>query len=190
MNLDEEIIIQPPPFTDHNNKLIEPKPLVFKTLNVTYSDNPSSKTVFAQIQSIPNRILLISPEEYDRIGDYTQQQIETILKSKLGDNISVSLRKLFPPTLEEHPNGPGSILAGMFSTLGIKSSPTCSCKRHAIEMNAKGNQWCEDNLSTILSWLKEESTKRKIPFIESLASLVVKRAIRRSKQLGYEVTVT
>lgn len=182
MNLDHEIVIQPPPYTDHNNKLINPKPLTFTFLNVSYVDNPLSKTVFAQIQHIPSRLLLLNPNEYDTIGDYTQNQIENILKEKLGNDIAGKLRSLFPKTLEENPNGPGTILAGMFSSLGIKSSPTCSCKRHALEMNEKGSEWCEKNLDVILSWLKDESIKRKIPFIESLAALVVKRAIRQSKK--------
>ncbi len=54
-------------------------------------------------------------------------------------------------------------------------------------MNRNGIDWCEQNISTIVGWLKEESAKRKIPFVESLASLVVKRAIRTSKQLGYQI---
>lgn len=184
MNLDHEITIQPPPYADHKNQLINPPPLSFTFLNVSYIDNPISKTVFAQIQNIPSRILLIGPKEYDTIGDYTQNQIENILKEKLGEDIAGKLRSLFPKTLEENPNGPGTILAGMFSSLGIKSSPTCSCKRHALEMNDKGADWCEQNIDTILAWLKEESNKRKIPFIESLASLVVKRAIRQSRKLS------
>lgn len=187
MNLDHEITIQPPPFTDHNGKLVGPKPLVFNSLNVSYIDNPSSKTVFAHIQNIPNRILLLNPIEYEAFGDYTQNQIENKLREKLGENITSTLRSLFPQTLEENPNGPGTILAGMFSSLGIKTSPTCSCKRHALEMNRNGIDWCEQNISTIVGWLKEESSKRKIPFIESLAILVVKRAIRKSKQATYSV---
>jgi len=181
MNLDHEIIIQPPPYTDHNNVLINPKPLTFTSLNISYIDNPSSKTVFAQIQHIPSRILLIGSDEYDSIGDYTQVQIENILRSKLGTDIGSKLRSLFPKTLEENPNGPGTILASMFSSLGIKSSPTCSCKKHALEMNDKGVDWCENNIEIILGWLSEESKKRRIPFIESLAKLVVKRAIRQAK---------
>jgi hypothetical protein len=54
-------------------------------------------------------------------------------------------------------------------------------------MNRNGVDWCEQNISTIVGWLKEESAKRKIPFVESLAILVVKRAIRKSKQALYSV---
>lgn len=183
MYLDQEIIINPPPFSNNQNKIIQPNPLRFTFLNVSYIDNPYSKTVFAQIQNIPGKLLLVGKDEYDAWGDYTQKQIENRLREKLGNDPSGVLRSLFPKTLEEDPYGPGSILAGMFNTIGIKSSPTCSCKRHAIEMNEKGVEWCEQNITTILGWLKEESEKRKIPFIESLASLVVKRAIRQSKKL-------
>jgi hypothetical protein len=50
-------------------------------------------------------------------------------------------------------------------------------------MNEKGPDWCDQNMDTILSWLKEESTKRKLPFIESVARLVVQRAIKTSRRL-------
>jgi hypothetical protein len=50
-------------------------------------------------------------------------------------------------------------------------------------MNDRGIDWCEQNISTIVGWLKEESSKRKIPFIESVAILVIKRAIRQSKRV-------
>lgn len=182
MELAQEIVIQPPPFTDQNNKLVEPPLIRLKSLNISYIDNPTSKTVYAQIQQIPGALLLINKDEYDIFGDYTQQQIETRLKEKLGSNIGATLRSLFPKTLEENPNGPGTILSKMISSLGIKSSPTCSCRRHALEMNDRGIEWCEQNIPTIIEWLKEESSKRKIPFIESVAVLVVKRAIRQSKR--------
>lgn len=182
MELDHEIAIQPPPFSDQNNKIIQPEIIKLKTLNIFYIDNPSSKTVYAQIQNIPGRLLLVDKNEYDILGDYTQQQIEDRLKEKLGSDIGATLRSLFPKTLEENPYGPGTILSKMISSLGIKTSPTCSCKRHALEMNDRGIDWCEQNISTIVSWLKEESSKRKIPFIESVAILVIKRAIRQSKR--------
>ena len=71
----------------------------------------------------------------------------------------------------------------MLSYIGINSSPNCSCKQRAIEMNIKGNDWCENNISTILGWLKEESNKRNLPFIETIAKMIVLRSIRLSKKL-------
>jgi hypothetical protein len=71
----------------------------------------------------------------------------------------------------------------MISSIGIKSTPNCSCRRHAIEMNEKGVDWCQNNISLIISWLKEESQKRNLPFIETIASMVVQRAINTSRRL-------
>lgn len=182
MILDQEIAIQPPPYTDHNNNLIQPNIIRFKILDVTYIDNPLAKLVYAQIREVPGMIILLDKNEYDIFGDYTQNQIENRLKEKLGPDIGAKLRSMFPKTLEENPYGPGTILSQMISSIGIKSSPTCSCRRHALEMNEKGVEWCEQNIPTIIEWLKEESTKRNIPFIESLAILIVKRAIKKSKK--------
>jgi hypothetical protein len=50
-------------------------------------------------------------------------------------------------------------------------------------MNERGVDWCETNLPVILSWLKEESEKRHLPFIETIASMIVKRAIKTSRRL-------
>jgi len=186
MKLDQEITITPPPFTNYDGKLITPEPLIFTILDVAYTDHPLHKKVFAKIDKVPTIIPLLSGNDYDAAGDYTQTFIENKLKEYLGPDPAIKIRSLFPKTLEEDPNGPGSILSGMFSVIGIKSTPTCSCRKHAIEMNTKGNTWCENNIETIIGWLKEESIKRKIPFIESLAKMVVNKAIKKSKELNHE----
>ena len=71
----------------------------------------------------------------------------------------------------------------MISSMGIKSTPNCACRRHAIEMNEKGPDWCEANIDTILSWLKIESENRKLPFIEGIARMIINRAISKSRRL-------
>jgi hypothetical protein len=86
-------------------------------------------------------------------------------------------------TLEEQdPDGPGTKLSQMLEKIGIKSSPTCSCKARAKFMNEKGYEWCEQNIDTIVEWLKEEATKRKFPFINTAGKILVKRAISLSKR--------
>ena len=50
-------------------------------------------------------------------------------------------------------------------------------------MNEKGPDWCEQNLDQILGWLKEESTKRGMPFIETIAKIMVMKAIKKSRRL-------
>jgi hypothetical protein len=152
-------------------------------LDVTYSDNPLNKNVIANIKNIPSAIGLLHGADYDAAGDYSQAFIENKLRQYLGNDPAATLRALFPKTLEENPNGAGTILTGMISALGIKSSSTCSCRRHALEMNEKGNDWCDQNIDTIVSWLKEESSKRGLPFVETVGRMMVNRAISKSRKL-------
>lgn len=189
MKLDNEIIIYPPAVSDNTGKIINPPPLVLSFLDVTYHDNPINRNLFATVRNFPNSIVLVSGDEYTQFGDYTHSQLENKLKQALGEDPARTLRNLFPKTLEEFPNGPGTILSGMISALGIKSTPTCSCRRHAIEMNERGPDWCEANIDTILSWLKTESENRKLPFVEAIARMMVKRAIAKSRRLlAVEIT--
>lgn len=183
MKLDQEITIYPPPVTDNNGKLLNPPPLVLSFLDVTYHDNPINKHIFVTIRNFPSSLTLANGDSYTELGDYTQEQIENKLRIALGNDPAKVLRNLFPKTLEEHPNGPGTILSGMISSMGIKSTPNCACRRHAIEMNEKGPDWCEANIDTILSWLKTESENRKLPFVETIARMIVNRAINKSRRL-------
>lgn len=184
MKLESTITINPPPYTDHNNQLVVPPPLVMDYLDISYHDNPTAKIVSATIKNIPGSFVLAVGVDYEKLGDYNRSTLAKLIYDQLKDDIATKLRSKFPKTLEENPNGPGTILTNMISSLGIKSTPNCSCRRHAIEMNEKGPDWCEENLPTILGWLKEESAKRNLPYIESVASLVVKRAIKTSRRLS------
>lgn len=186
MQLNSPITLVPPPYTDHTNKVITPEPIVLSQLDVTYSDNPTNKTVTAAIKGVPTPITLLYGPTYDAAGDYTKIQIQQILKDYLGDNPQAKLQSLFPKTLEQDPDGPGTILTGMISALGIKSSSTCSCRRHALEMNEKGPDWCEQNIDTIVSWLKDESAKRGLPFVDAVGRMMVSRAIAKSRKLSYQ----
>lgn len=81
--------------------------------------------------------------------------------------------------------GPGTELKNLLSKIGIKSSPDCSCNFKAQQMNNFEYQepgWCEKNIDIIIGWLKEESYKRGLPFIEIVAREIVKLAIRRAKK--------
>lgn len=184
MRLDQEITIYPPPFTNANGEITNPQPLVLQELNVSYVDNPTNRFVNAIIPGIPGPVVLAKGDEYDALGEYTSAQIEQLFRDKLGPDPAKILRSIFPKTLEENPNGPGSILTGMLSSIGIKSTSNCACRRHAIEMNDNGPDWCEQNIDKILSWLKEESVKRKLPFVESVAKIMINKAISKSRELN------
>jgi len=186
ISLQSPVILFPPAFTNENNQIVNPNPIVLNYLDVSYVDTPMKKEVSAYINGLPGSFSLFSGSEYDIIGDWTQEQAETKLRSHIGqtpEEIQKTLQSIFPQTLEQNPNGPGSILTGMISSLGIKSSSDCSCRRHAIEMNQHGPDWCQENITTVLSWLKEESHKRNLPYIEMVAKAMVQRAINKSRRL-------
>ena len=45
-----------------------------------------------------------------------------------------------------------------------------------------GCDWCADNVPTITEWMRGEAAKRKMPFIATLAGLMVKRAIHNARR--------
>jgi len=49
-------------------------------------------------------------------------------------------------------------------------------------MDFMGTTWCENNIDTIVGWLKEESEKRGLPFIDWPTRVLVKKAISSSKK--------
>ena len=87
-----------------------------------------------------------------------------------------------PQTLEDFPDGPGTVLSKMLAKVGIKSTPNCSCRRRAMEMNTRGPEWCTENVDTIVGWLREESEKRKLPFVDFAGKLLIQRAIKVSRK--------
>jgi len=80
------------------------------------------------------------------------------------------------------PAGPGTELKRLLKTIGITATPNCSCNARARVMDANGCDWCEANVDTIVSWLREEATKRRLPFVDMAGRLLVKRAIRNARK--------
>lgn len=153
----------------------------YSYLDVTYILRPVTNNIYVQIYGFPTPILLNSNLSLE--DNFTIKILDQMFLDYLEPNPQEKLQNLFPKTLESDPDGPGSVLSNMISSLGIKTSPDCSCKKHAIMMNEKGADWCEENIDTVIGWLKEESTKRRLPFIQSVAKLIVKRAINTSRRL-------
>ena len=77
---------------------------------------------------------------------------------------------------------PGQELKKLLKKIGITSSPNCSCNKKARFMDTQGVKWCEENIDTIIDWLREEATKRKLPFIDIAAKLLIKKAISNAKR--------
>jgi len=76
--------------------------------------------------------------------------------------------------------GPGTELKKLLKKIGITSSPTCACNAHARTMDEWGAEKCAANIPVIVGWLREEAAKRKLPFVDFAATMLVKRAIRRA----------
>jgi hypothetical protein len=189
MKLNKTISIQQPPFSDNTGKVITPQPVMTDILNLVFIDNVLSKTVYVQISGTSIHIPLWSNEEYDQIGDWTQQQAENRILEILGDNEEEKLNSYFPETLEQKPNHPGTVLSKMIKNVGIQMTDSCSCKRHALEMNKNGNDWCEQNIDTVVGWLRDEAKRRNLPFLDAVGKLLVGRAIKKSRKLLANETV-
>lgn len=187
MKLEKPITLIPSRFTDKNNQVITPDPIVLEELNIIYIDNPVNNQYYISIQHTPAQIMLFEGDSYLENPDITKAQAQARLLELANNKLEPFLQQLFPRSLEDDPYGPGSILASMFSAIGIKSSPTCSCRRHALEMNQRGIEWCENNLDTICGWLQEECQKRGIPYVETVAKMVVNRAINKAKKYREEM---
>jgi len=91
--------------------------------------------------------------------------------------ISPSSKPIISPS-----SGVGTELKKLLSKIGIKATPNCSCNKKAATMDTNGIEWCENNIDTIVGWLKEEATKRKLPFVDMAGRILVKRAIKNARK--------
>jgi hypothetical protein len=121
-----------------------------------------------------------------------------VAKSVEGETILVNKRRLagalgIPLTVvrsgETLPTtaGPGAELKKLLGRIGIVATPSCSCNVRAKRMDieeARAPGWCEAHLDEIVGWLREEAGKRKLPFVDLAARLVVRRAIANARRLS------
>jgi hypothetical protein len=121
---------------------------------------------------------------------YTLEEVRPCIVSQDGDEIIVDENHpLYPKESKFSPisqqiikTGAGTELKKLLGKIGIKASPSCSCNKRAIVMDNNGIEWCENNIDTIIGWLKEEATKRKLPFIDMAGRMLVKKAISNAKK--------
>ena len=79
-------------------------------------------------------------------------------------------------------SGAGTELKKLLKMVGITSSPNCSCNARARTMDENGILWCKNNQELIVSWLKEEASKRRLPFANFVGKKIVKLAISRAEK--------
>jgi len=100
-------------------------------------------------------------------------------RSKEERTISLAITKT---ALPPHPDGSvGSELKKLLSKIGIAEKQNCSCNKHAKAMDAAGPDWCEQNIATIVGWLRDEAVRRRLPFVETAGKALVKLAISRAR---------
>jgi hypothetical protein len=119
---------------------------------------------------------------------YTLDEVMACVIEKRGDYWAIDVEHPAYPRFAktghtpQTTHRPGTALKSILAKIGITAAPGCSCQRHAAEMDARGCDWCEQNIDTIVGWLREEATKRGLPFIDAAGRLLVKRAIRNARR--------
>jgi hypothetical protein len=84
--------------------------------------------------------------------------------------------------VEREVSGPGSELMAILHRLGFRATPGCKCRQRAETMDRMGCDWCDANVPLIVGWLREEATKRGLPFLDAAGAMLVRRAIKNAKK--------
>ena len=121
-------------------------------------------------------------------GKPDEGRVLEALRKLIGDDDSPGMLVL---TVHRKPKpvgyGPGTELKKMLATIGIKAEPGCKCNARAAEMDRMEKAfpgWCEANIDLIVGWLREEATKRGLPFVDAAGTVIVRRAIGNARRRG------
>jgi len=81
-----------------------------------------------------------------------------------------------------HQERVGSHISRLLERLSIANLPGCKCKSRAKYLDRVGADWCEQNIETIVEWLKEEATARGLPYLSTVGRMLVRRAISNARK--------
>ena len=118
---------------------------------------------------------------------FTEEQYDALTEKYRG-NRPLAERKSSPapePGLGPATHGPGTELKKLLAKVGITATENCSCNSRARRMDeneAREPGWCEAHLDEIVGWLREEATKRKLPFLDAAGRLLIRRAIANARR--------
>jgi hypothetical protein len=119
------------------------------------------------------------------VAYHTEDQYGFTVLSKLPeDKPETPIRIWSLSDNEGQPCGTGTELKKLLESWGIQSNPTCGCNAKAAEMNAKGPDWCEENIEEIIDFLKAQAESRKLGhlFFRPAVRLLVRQAIKRARK--------
>jgi len=123
-------------------------------------------------------------EQGQRVGEIWMLTVDQF-RSLLAD-LSIKPPQPLVRALAPAPtHGPGVELKKLLKKIGITATPNCSCNARARRMDeeeAREPGWCEAHLDEIVGWLREEATKRGLPFLDVAGRVLVRRAIRNAKR--------
>ncbi len=128
---------------------------------------------------------------------YTMDEVRACIVSEDGDTITVDeTHTAYPRVPKAQPapqppapaRGPGTELKKLLKLVGITATPNCSCNARAAKMDQEGVEWCEAHLDEIVGWLREEATKRGLPFLDAAGRVLVRRAISNARKEAARAT--
>jgi hypothetical protein len=119
-------------------------------------------------------------------GQPDDDRVLAAVRQVLGDDTESDGRIII--TVQRKPRpvgyGPGTELKRLLGRIGIKAEPGCKCTARAEEMDRRGCDWCAANVPLIVGWLREEATKRSLPFLDAAGTVIVRRAISNARRRG------
>jgi hypothetical protein len=119
-------------------------------------------------------------------GQPDDDRVLAAVRQVLGDDTESDGRIII--TVQRKPRplgyGPGTELKRLLGRIGIKAEPGCKCTARAEEMDRRGCDWCGANVPLVVGWLREEATKRGLPFLDAAGTVIVRRAISNARRRG------
>jgi hypothetical protein len=120
---------------------------------------------------------------------YTLDEVMPCVAAQDGDEWTIDVEHPAYPRVSRLPEpvapptrGPGTELKNLLARVGIVATPDCSCNARAAELDRQGCDWCEQNVDTIVGWLREQAEARGLPFVDLAGRLLVRRAIGNARK--------
>ncbi|MGA0081940.1 MAG: hypothetical protein ACO3IT_09280 [Ilumatobacteraceae bacterium] len=106
------------------------------------------------------------------------------------DDDYYALRQKYSGDVDPSLRGVGTELHKLLACFGIHMAKGCSCRARMVQMNKWGVPGCEENIETITAWLKEEASRRGLPYLSTVGKMLVRRAIHNARKEAQRAEAT